>query len=152
MHSGKQDGESAPAVVFRRRRSAPFLTFGIVSAIALTTAAAEAGARPGGAALLGLALLALAAGIVARRRWWTEDQLITETMIVLSRPDGSGAEVPLSRIVRATALRSTLRFERDDGAVLDFNGLASARRALAVVESLAPAVACSVRSDLACPT
>lgn len=138
-------------IVYRRRRRLPLLTFGLVTAVFVGAAAATA-AMPWSVLLGVLTILLVGAGMLAHRRVWTEDQIITEHAIRLVRPDGSGAEIPLARLKRATAKGACVRFVRDDGALLDFNGNPAARSVLRAVAAIAPTVEFSEQVDIACLT
>ena len=138
-------------IIYRRRRQLPLLTFGLATAV-FVGAAATTAAMPWSVLLGALTILLVGAGMLAHRRVWTEDQIITERAIKLIRPDGSGAEIPLARLVRATAKGACVRFVRDDGALLDFNGNPAARKVLRAVAAIAPMVEYIEQVDLACPT
>ena len=136
----------------RHRRGTPALTAGIVVAVALVLSGLGAAQGVWTAVLLGLAPVAIALGWLGRRRLWIEDQVIDEARVALVRRDGSGAEIPLERVVRVESGPGGVRFTRDDGAVLEFARSPHGRRILALMERVRPTAERVERIDPACYT
>lgn len=136
----------------RHRRGTPALTAGIVVAVALVLSGLGAAQGVWTAVLLGLAPVAIGLGWLGRRRLWIEDQVIDDARVALVRRDGSGAEIPLERVVRVESGPGGVRFTRDDGAVLAFARSPHGRRILVLMERIRPAAERVERIDPACYT
>lgn len=132
---------SDPVVVYRHRRHPPALTYGVVAAVAMLVSAFEAPTLPWALLLVLAAVGAVALGVAGRRRWWIEEQLVTDHGVVLMRPDGLVVEVPHDRLLSATTKSNSIRFVRDDGALLIFARNPGGERVLRALEEVAPAVA-----------
>ena len=114
---------AAPAgteVLFRHRRRPPVLAFGVVGAGFVVAIALSVQHPLGRAALLLAAAGLVAFGILGRRRWWLEDQLLTRTAAVIVRQDGVTAEIPYDRVDQIVRRRGGIDFVRDDGRRLVF--------------------------------
>ena len=136
----------------RHRRGTPALTLGVVVAIALVLTGLSAAQGAWSVVLVALAPVALALGWLGRRRLWLEDHVIDDERVAVVRRDGSGAEIPLARVVRVEAGPTGVRFTRDDGAVLDFGRSPHGRRILALMERIRPEAERAERIDPACDT
>lgn len=146
------DDDRAQVVLYRHRRRMPLLALGVGAAIVLLLTAWNAPETGPAIAMVALAVVSATLGVVAHRRVWTEDHLITDAAVILERPDGSGASIPLTRLQSATAKGSSVRFVRDDGGILDFNATASPRRVLQILEDVAPWATRREAHDPACST
>ena len=132
--------QSQPVVLYRHRRHPPALTYGVVAGVALLVSAFVVPMLLW-AIVLGLAAVgAVALGVAGRRRWWIEEQAVTDRGVVLTRPDGLVVEIPHDRLVSATTKSHSIRFVRDDGALLIFARNSEGERVLRVLEEVAPAV------------
>ncbi len=138
-------------VLCRHRRRPPLLAVGIIGGVALVASAFSAGGLAA-LVLIGLAILAVAGGVLLHRRVWTEDQVVTVDGVALVRPRGDGADVPFDRITRAVDRGRMLRFTRDDGATLDFARSPHARRIRSLLAEHAPHVTWVEDIDPACDT
>ena len=67
--------------------------------------------------------------------------LLVLAAVVLMRPDGLVVEVPHDRLLSATTKSNSIRFVRDDGALLIFARNPGGERVLRALEEVAPAVA-----------
>jgi len=136
----------------RHRRGAPALTVGVVVAVALVLCALGAAQGAWSVLLVALAPVAIGIGWLGRRRWWIEDHVIDDERVALVRRDGSGAEIPLARVVRVESGPGGVRFTRDDGALLDFGRTPHGRRILALMAEIRPEAERVERIDPVCDT
>ncbi|MFM7552451.1 MAG: hypothetical protein ACKO7Q_06385 [Actinomycetota bacterium] len=136
----------------RHRRGTPALTVGVVVAVGLVLCGLGAAQGAWSVLLVALAPVALGTGWLGRRRWWIEDHVIDDERVAVVRRDGSGAEIPLARIVRVESGPGGVRFTRDDGALLDFGRSPHGRRILALMERVRPEAERVERIDPACDT
>jgi hypothetical protein len=136
----------------RHRRGTPALTVGVVVAIALVLCGLGATQGAWSVLLVALAPVALALRWLGRRRLWIEDHVIDDARVAVARRDGSGAEIPLARVVRVESGARRVRFTRDDGAVLDFGRSPHGRRILALMGRIRPEAERAERVDPACDT
>lgn len=126
---------------------------GIVLAIFLLIAITATTSAWWTAAFVALAVVAVALGWLGRRRLWIEDHVITETHVVLVRPDGLVVEIPHDRLIAVTRKGNAVRFTRDDGALLDFHRNPHCKAILQTISRIAPSAQCTTETiDLACDT
>jgi hypothetical protein len=150
--AAEREDDRAQVILYRHRRRMPLLALGVGVGVVLALTAWNA-PETGPAVVMGvLALVSATLGVIAHRRVWTEDHVITDAEVILERPDGSGARIPLTRLQSATAKGSSVRFVRDDGGILDFNATASTRRVLSILEDVAPWATRREAHDPACST
>ena len=144
----------APTAVehLRHRRGTPALAAGIIVGVALALSGLSAAQGVWTVVLVALAPVAVLLGWLGRRRLWIEDQVIDAERVALIRRDGSGAEIPLGRVVRVESSATGVRFTRDDGAVLDFGRSPHGRRILALMAEIRPEAERAERIDPACDT
>lgn len=144
----------APTAVehLRHRRGTPALTAGVVVAVALVLSGLSAAQGAWAVVLVALAPVAVLLGWLGRRRLWIEDQVIDAERVAVIRRDGSGAEIPLGRLVHVESSAAGVRFTRDDGAVLDFGRTPHGRRILALMAEIRPEAERAERIDPACDT
>lgn len=133
--------QSEPVVLYRYRRHPPALTYGVVAAVAMLVSAFEVPTLLWAIVLTIAAMGAVALGVAGRRRWWIEEQTVTDHGVVLTRPDGLVVEIPHDRLSSATTKSHSIRFIRDDGALLIFARNSDGERVLRALEQAAPAVA-----------
>ena len=131
---------SQPVVLYRHRRHPPALTYGVVAGVALLVSAFVVPLLLWAIVLALAAVGAVALGVAGRLRWWIEEQVVTDRGVVLTRPDGLVVEIPHDRLVSATTKSHSIRFVRDDGALLIFARNSEGERVLRVLEEVAPAV------------
>ncbi|MFM7694041.1 MAG: hypothetical protein ACKO7U_07035 [Actinomycetota bacterium] len=136
----------------RHRRGTPALTVGVVVAVGLVLCGLGAAQGAWSVLLVALTPVAIGIGWLGRRRWWIEDHVIDDERVAVVRRDGSGAEIPLARIVRVESGPGGVRFTRDDGALLDFGRSPHGRRILALMERIRPEAERVERIDPACDT
>jgi hypothetical protein len=129
-----------PLVLYRYRRHPPALTYGVVAAGALLISAFVVPTVLWAILLVVAAAGSVALGVAGRRRWWIEEQTVTDYGVALTRPDGLVVEIPHNRLVSATTKSHSVRFVRDDGALLIFARNADGERILRALEEAAPAV------------
>ena len=139
-------------VVFRHRRRPPVLAFGIVGAGFLGALAFGAQSPWARAGFLVLAALALALGILGRRRYWLEDQLVTATSVAVVRRDGTSAEIPFERIDRIALRGGGMAFVRDDGRELAFARNPHRKRLERLLGEIVPAAQWVDEVPIACDT
>lgn len=130
-----------PAVLYRYRRHPPALTYGVVAAVAFLISAFMVPTLLWAIVLVVAAVGAVALGVAGRRRWWIEEQVVTDHGVTLTRPDGLAVEIPHDRLVSATTKSHSIRFVRDDGALLIFARNSDGERVLRALEQAAPTVA-----------
>lgn len=131
---------SQPVVLYRHRRHPPALTYGVVAGVALLVSAFVVPTLLWAIVLVLAAVGAVALGVAGRLRWWIEEQVVTDRGVVLTRPDGLVVEIPHDRLVSTTTKSHSIRFVRDDGALLIFARNSEGERVLRVLEEVAPAV------------
>ena len=144
--------EAAERVLWQERRAPPYPQLVLVPAF-MAAIAAAAFTEP--AAQIALASIALAFAALAwkvRGAGWIEHFVLTDTHIVVARPDGSQTCVALADLRAASVYgaRVSLVSEAGDRLVLGHvNRRASLLRALATA---APDVAIEHRIETLCPT
>jgi len=132
--------QSQPVVLYRYRRHPPALTYGVVTAVALLVSAFVVPTLLWTIVLVVASGCAVVLGVAGRRSWWIEEQMVTVRGVSLTRPDGLVVEIPHDRLLSATTKSHSIRFIRDDGALLIFSRNPDGERVLRALEEAAPAV------------
>lgn len=152
MDHGTAAAPAAGEVLFRHRRRPPVLAFALVGAgfAALIGWSSQAPLAQVGCALAAAVLVVL--GVLGRRRFWLEDQILARDAALVVRADGVSAEVPYARVARVIRRRSGIVLVRDDGARLVFDRNPHLRRMRPILAERLPDAQWDEEIAIACDT